>query len=176
MKEGGPDPENNSRLRALIQNAKAANMPKDNIERAIDKSSIAADSNFENIRYEGFGPAKTAIVVLTLTDNKNRSASNIRTIFQKYGGGLGTHGSASHNFLQLGVIKINKEEIEEEIEKSGLNYTIFQCSMCKAVLESGADQKVAESLNDGIVYLMAIPYVLVALIGFLIYYKFFRKT
>ena len=89
-------------------------MPKDNIERAIDKSSIAADSNFENIRYEGFGPAKTAIVVTTLTDNKNRTASNIRTIFQKHGGGLGTQGSASHNFLQLGVIKIDKEEMDEE--------------------------------------------------------------
>ena len=113
-KLGDKNPDMNSRLRSAIQAARSANMPKDNIERAIDKSSIAADSNFENIRYEGFGPAKTAIVVITLTDNKNRSASNIRTIFQKYGGGLGTQGSASHNFLQLGVIKINKEEIEEE--------------------------------------------------------------
>ena len=113
-KLGDKNPDMNSRLRSAIQAARSANMPKDNIERAIDKSSIAADSNFENIRYEGFGPAKTAIVVITLTDNKNRSASNLRTIFQKYGGGLGTQGSASHNFLQLGVIKINKEEIEEE--------------------------------------------------------------
>ena len=113
-KLGDKNPDMNSRLRSAIQAARSANMPKDNIERAIDKSSIAADSNFENIRYEGFGPAKTAIVVITLTDNKNRSASNIRTIFQKYGGGLGTQGSASHNFIQLGVIKINKEEIEEE--------------------------------------------------------------
>ena len=113
-KLGDKNPDMNSRLRSAIQAARSANMPKDNIERAIDKSSIAADTNFENIRYEGFGPAKTAIVVITLTDNKNRSASNIRTIFQKYGGGLGTQGSASHNFLQLGVIKINKEEIEEE--------------------------------------------------------------
>ena len=113
-KLGDKNPDMNSRLRSAIQAARSANMPKDNIERAIDKSSIAADTNFENIRYEGFGPAKTAIVVITLTDNKNRSASNIRTIFQKYGGGLGTQGSASHNFIQLGVIKINKEEIEEE--------------------------------------------------------------
>ena len=113
-KLGDKNPDMNSRLRSAIQAARSANMPKDNIERAIDKSSVAADSNFENIRYEGFGPAKTAIVVITLTDNKNRSASNIRTIFQKYGGGLGTQGSASHNFLQLGVIKINKDEIEEE--------------------------------------------------------------
>ncbi len=113
-KLGDKNPDMNSRLRSAIQAARSANMPKDNIERAIDKSSVAADTNFENIRYEGFGPAKTAIVVITLTDNKNRSASNIRTIFQKYGGGLGSQGSASHNFLQLGVIKINKEEIEEE--------------------------------------------------------------
>ncbi len=113
-KLGEKNPDMNSRLRSAIQAARSANMPKENIERAIDKSSIAADTNFENIRYEGFGPSKTAIVVITLTDNKNRSASNLRTIFQKYGGGLGTQGSASHNFLQLGVIKINKEEVEEE--------------------------------------------------------------
>ena len=113
-KLGDKNPDMNSRLRSAIQAARSANMPKDNIERAIDKSSIAADTNFENIRYEGFGPAKTAIVVTTLTDNKNRTASNIRTIFQKYGGGLGTQGSASHNFLQQGVIKIDKEEIDEE--------------------------------------------------------------
>jgi len=113
-KLGDKNPDMNSRLRSAIQAARSANMPKDNIERAIDKSSIAADSNFENIRYEGFGPSKTAVVVITLTDNKNRTASNVRTIFQKYGGGLGTQGSASHNFLQLGVIKINKEEINEE--------------------------------------------------------------
>jgi len=113
-KLGDKSPDMNSRLRSAIQAARSANMPKDNIERAIDKSSIAADSNFENIRYEGFGPAKTAIVITTLTDNKNRTASNLRTIFQKHGGGLGTQGSASHNFLQLGVIKIDKGEIDEE--------------------------------------------------------------
>ncbi len=113
-KLGDKNPDMNSRLRSAIQAARSANMPKDNIERAIDKSSIAADSNFENIRYEGFGPAKTAIVITTLTDNKNRTASNLRTIFQKHGGGLGTQGSASHNFLQLGVIKIDKGEIDEE--------------------------------------------------------------
>ena len=113
-KLGDKNPDMNSRLRSAIQAARSANMPKDNIERAIDKSSIAADSNFESIRYEGFGPAKTATVVVTLTDNRNRTASSIRTIFQKNGGGLGTQGSASHNFLQMGVIKIKKEEIDEE--------------------------------------------------------------
>ncbi len=113
-KLGDKNPDMNSRLRSAIQAARSANMPKDNIERAIDKSSIAADSNFESIRYEGFGPAKTAVVVITLTDNKNRTASNIRTIFQKYGGGLGTQGSASHNFLQQGIIKVNRKEMNEE--------------------------------------------------------------
>ena len=113
-KLGDKNPDMNSRLRSAIQAARSANMPKENIERAIDKSSIVASSNFENIRYEGFGPAKTATVVVTLTDNRNRTASSIRTIFQKNGGGLGTQGSASHNFLQMGVIKIKKEEIDEE--------------------------------------------------------------
>ena len=129
-KLGDKNPSMNSRLRSAIQAARSANMPKDNIERAIDKSSIAADSNFENLRYEGFGPAKTAIVVTTLTDNKNRTASNIRTIFQKHGGGLGTQGSASHNFLQLGVIKIERQEIDEEkifnlATEAGANDCIF---------------------------------------------------
>tara|TARA_B100000401_G_C52597777_1_gene620412 strand:- start:65 stop:778 length:714 start_codon:yes stop_codon:yes gene_type:complete len=113
-KLGDKNPDMNSRLRSAIQAARSANMPKDNIERAIDKSTVATDSNFENIRYEGFGPGKTAVIVTTLTDNKNRTAANIRTIFQKYGGGLGTQGSASHNFLQQGVIKIQKKDMDEE--------------------------------------------------------------
>ena len=113
-KLGDKNPDMNSRLRSAIQAARYANMPKDNIERAINKSSINANSNFENIRYEGFGPSKTAIIVETLTDNKNRTASNIRLLFQKNGGGLGTHGSASHNFKKAGIIKIGKGEISEE--------------------------------------------------------------
>ena len=113
-KLGDKDPEMNPRLRSAIQAARSANMPKDNIERAIDKSSINTAENFENLRYEGFGPKQIAVIVETLTDNKNRTASNIRTIFQKNGGSLGTKGSASHNFNQLGVIKINREEISEE--------------------------------------------------------------
>ena len=113
-KLGDKDPDLNSRLRSAIQAARSANMPKDNIKRAIDKSSVAADSNFESIRYEGFGPGKTAVIVQALTDNKNRTASSIRTLFQKYGGGLGTQGSASHNFVQQGVIKIDKKEINDE--------------------------------------------------------------
>ena len=114
VKEGGPDPEKNIRLRSAVGSAKSLNMPKDNIERAIDKSSAASSANFENLRYEGFGPKKIAVIVETLTDNKNRTASNVRTIFQKSGGSLGTQGSASHNFKQLGIIKIDKNEISED--------------------------------------------------------------
>ena len=113
-KLGDKDPAINPRLRSAIQAARSANMPKDNIERAIDKSSATTGSNFENLRYEGFGPDKIAVIVETLTDNKNRTASNIRTIFQKNGGSLGTQGSASHNFKQLGIIKIDKKEISDE--------------------------------------------------------------
>ncbi len=113
-KLGDKDPAMNPRLRSAVQAARSANMPKDNIERAIDKSSAATGSNFESLRYEGFGPEKVAVIVETLTDNKNRTASNIRTIFQKAGGSLGTQGSASHNFKQLGVIKIEKKEISND--------------------------------------------------------------
>ncbi len=113
-KLGDKDPDMNARLRSAIQSARSANMPKENIKRAIDKSSANSGENFENMRYEGFGPEKIAVIVEALTDNKNRTASKIRTIFQKNGGSLGTLGSASHNFKQLGVIKIDKNEISEE--------------------------------------------------------------
>ena len=113
-KLGDKDPAMNPRLRSAVQAARSANMPKDNIERAIDKSSAASGANFENLRYEGFGPNKIAVIVETLTDNKNRTASNVRTIFQKSGGSLGTQGSASHNFKQLGIIKIDKNEVSDE--------------------------------------------------------------
>ena len=126
-KLGDKDPDMNARLRSAIQAARSANVPKDNIERAIDKSSVSANENFENLRYEGFGPNKIAVIVETLTDNKNRTASNVRTIFQKHGGSLGTQGSASHNFNQLGVIKVDKKEISDE--------KIFELA-----IESGADE------------------------------------
>ncbi len=126
-KLGDKDPAMNPRLRSAIQAARSANMPKDNIERAIDKSAAASGVNFENLRYEGFGPDKIAVIVETLTDNKNRTASNIRTIFQKSGGSLGTQGSASHNFNQLGIIKIDRNEISDE--------KIFELA-----IESGADE------------------------------------
>mgnify|MGYP003956014341 CR=1 FL=1 len=127
-KLGDKDPDMNSRLRSAIQAAKSANMPKDNIERAIDKSNTNFNENFENLRYEGFGPEKIAVIVETLTDNRNRTASSIRTIFQKYGGNLGTQGSASHNFIQLGVIKIDKKEIgEEEIFELAIDSGAEEC-------------------------------------------------
>ena len=126
-KLGDKDPAMNPRLRSAIQAARSANMPKYNIERAINKSSSNNGSNFENLRYEGFGPDKVAVIVETLTDNKNRTASNIRTIFQKAGGNLGTKGSASHNFTQLGVIKIDKKEISAE-------------KILELAIESGADE------------------------------------
>ena len=113
-KLGDKDPDMNPRLRSAIQAAKSANMPKDNIERAIAKSSINTETNYENLRYEGFGPDKIAVIVEALTDNKNRTASNVRTIFVKNGGNLGTQGSASHNFNQLGIIKVDKKEVSEE--------------------------------------------------------------
>jgi len=113
-KFGDKDPNMNARLRSAIQTARSENMPKENIKRAIDKSSANVDVGFEKLRYEGFGPDKIAVIVETLTENKNRTASNIRTIFQKNGGSLGTQGVASHSFKQLGVIKIDKKEISDE--------------------------------------------------------------
>ena len=124
---GDKDPDMNSRLRSAIQSARSANMPKGNIQKAVEKSKTSTDSNYENIRYEGFGPYRIAVIVETLTNNKNRTASNIRTIFQKNGGSLGTQGSASHNFQQLGVIKIDKPEISED--------KIFELS-----IEAGANE------------------------------------
>ena len=126
-KLGDKDPDMNPRLRSAIQAAKSANMPKDNIERAIAKSSVSTETNYENLRYEGFGPDKIAVIVEALTDNKNRTASNVRSIFVKSGGNLGTQGSASHNFNQLGIIKINKKEISDE--------NIFELA-----IDSGADE------------------------------------
>ncbi len=126
-KLGDKDPAMNPRLRSAIQAARSANMPKDNIDRAIDKSSINTQLNFENLRYEGFGPDKVAVIVEALTDNKNRTASNIRTIFQKAGGSLGSQGSASHNFNKLGIIKIDKKEVSDE-------------RILELAIEAGADE------------------------------------
>jgi YebC/PmpR family DNA-binding regulatory protein len=108
-KLGTPDPEMNPRLRAAVQVARAANMPKDNIERAIKKSQGNIDNSYEFSRYEGFGPGRTGVIIEVLTDNKNRSVSNIRTIFQTFGGLLGETGTVSYQFEQIAQIKIKKE-------------------------------------------------------------------
>ncbi len=113
-KLGDKDPDMNPRLRTAIQAAKQANMPKDNISRAISKSEMSSEKNYENLRYEGFGPFNIAFIIETLTDNKNRSASSIRTVLQKNGGRLGATGSTSHLFYNCGVIHISKEKLSEE--------------------------------------------------------------
>jgi YebC/PmpR family DNA-binding regulatory protein len=113
-KLGDKDPEMNPRLRTAIQAAKQANMPKDNISRSISKSEMSSDKNYENLRYEGFGPFNIAFIIETLTDNKNRSASSIRTVLQKNGGRLGESGSTTHLFYNYGVIHIDKKKCDEE--------------------------------------------------------------
>ncbi len=113
-KLGDKNPDMNPRLRTAIQAAKQANMPKDNILRAINKSEASDNKNYENLRYEGFGPFNTALIIETLTDNKNRSASSIRTILQKNGGRLGETGSTKHMFNNFGIIHIAKDKISEE--------------------------------------------------------------
>ena len=162
-KLGDKDPAMNPRLRSAVQAARSANMPKDNIVRAIDKSSMSNQLNYENLRYEGFGPDRVAVIVETLTDNKNRTASNIRTIFQKSGGSLGTQGSASHNFTQLGVIKIDKKEISDEdilelaIEaganecKSNEEFHEIQCSINDIYnVKKDLEKKISNFISTGI--------------------------
>ena len=112
-KLGSKDPDMNPRLRTAMQAARTANMPKDNIQRAINKSEANKNLNYNSLTYEGFGPEKIAIIIEALTDNRNRTASNIRTIFQKFGGNLGETGVASHQFKQAGIIRINKNKISE---------------------------------------------------------------
>ncbi len=104
-KMGLPDPEMNARLRAAVLAAKAQSMPKDNIQRSIDKASGGEGENYEEIRYEGFGPGGVALIVEALTDNRNRTATNVRTIFSKNGGNLGAGGSVSHGFERMGLIE-----------------------------------------------------------------------
>jgi len=110
-KLGSKDYSMNPRLRSAIQAARVANMPKDNIERAIRKSETNKNLNYNSLTYEGFGPEKISIIIEALTDNKNRTASNIRRIFQKFGGSLGESGVVSHQFKQVGVIRIDKKKI-----------------------------------------------------------------
>jgi YebC/PmpR family DNA-binding regulatory protein len=128
-KLGAKEPGSNPRLRAAIQASREANMPKENITRAISKSEIDVSKNYENLRYEGFGPHNVALIIETLTDNKNRTASNIRTILQKSGGRLGETGSTTHYFFSCGVLQIGKDKIsDEKILELSINTGAKDCS------------------------------------------------
>lgn len=110
VKAGGPDPDANSRLRALMQNAKAANMPKENVERAIKKAISKDEGNYKEVVYEGYAPFGVAIVVETATDNTTRTVANVRSYFNKAGGSLGTSGSLSFLFEHKSVFKVKEKE------------------------------------------------------------------
>ena len=130
-KEGVPDPEMNSKLRLAVNNARAENMPKDNIERAIKKASGADAENYDDVRYEGYGPGGTAVIVEALTDNRNRTGGAIRAAFAKYGGALGETGSVSFSFSKIGEI----------------TYPLTAGSgdaMLEAAIEAGADDVVSD--------------------------------
>lgn len=115
-KSGTPDPEQNASLRMVVEKAKAANMPKDNIQKAIDKAKGAGDAeNYDQIRYEGYGPCGVAVIVDCLTDNKNRTASFVRSTFTKKGGNLGTDGSVSYMFERKGSIVIPNTYSEDDV-------------------------------------------------------------
>ena len=165
-KLGSKDPDMNPRLRSAIQTARTANMPKDNIERAINKSELNKDINYNSIVYEGFGPEKIAVIVEALTDNKNRTASNIRSIFQKNGGNLGSSGVASHQFKQAGVIRINKNIISDnEILELAISAGAEDCSsndLCHEIItlkenfykvKTEIEKKIQEFISSGIEWL-----------------------
>jgi YebC/PmpR family DNA-binding regulatory protein len=133
-KMGLPDPDANARLRAAIIAARAQSMPKDNIQRSIDKASAGDAENYEEIRYEGFGPGGVAIIVEALTDNRNRTATNIRTAFSKNGGNLGASGSVAHGFERLGLIEYPASAGDED-------------KVMEAAIEAGADD--VQSDEDG---------------------------
>ncbi len=133
-KSGLPDPAMNARLRAAVLAARAGGMPKDNIERSISKASASDGANYEEVRYEGFGPGGVSLIIETLTDNRNRTATNVRTIVAKNGGNLGASGSVSHSFERLGLISYPA--------KAGSADAIFD-----AALEAGADD--VQSSEDG---------------------------
>jgi YebC/PmpR family DNA-binding regulatory protein len=125
-KMGMPDPDMNPRLRAAVNAAKAQSMPKDNIQRAIDKASGGDAENYEEIRYEGYGPGGVALIVEALTDNRNRTATNVRTAFAKNGGNLGASGAVSHGFERLGLIEYPASAGDEE-------------TVLEAAIEAGAE-------------------------------------
>jgi YebC/PmpR family DNA-binding regulatory protein len=131
---GAPDPDMNARLRAAVNAAKAQSMPKDNIQRSIDKASASDAENYEDIRYEGFGPGGVSLVVEALTDNRNRTATNVRTAFSKNGGNLGASGSVTHGFARLGLIEYPASAGDAE-------------KLFEAAIEAGAED--VESDEDG---------------------------
>ncbi|MCL6741953.1 YebC/PmpR family DNA-binding transcriptional regulator [Sphingomonas sp. RB56-2] len=133
-KMGLPDPDMNARLRAAVLAAKAQSMPKDNIQRSIDKASASDAENYEEVRYEGFGPGGVSIIVEALTDNRNRTATNVRTAFSKNGGNLGASGSVSHGFDRMGLIEYPASAGDEE-------------KILDAAIEAGADD--VQSDEDG---------------------------
>lgn len=133
-KMGMPDPDMNPRLRLAVNAAKAQSMPKDNIQRAIDKASMAGGEDYEEVRYEGYGPGGVALIVEALTDNRNRTATNVRTAFSKNGGNLGSEGSVSHGFERKGLIEYPASAGDEE-------------KVLEAAIEAGADD--VESSEDG---------------------------
>ncbi len=134
VKEGGADPENNSRLRDVIAKAKANNMPNDTIERGIKKAAgDIGNVNYEEVTYEGYGPNGTAIIVKALTDNKNRTASNVRNAFTKGSGSVGTQGCVSYMFDEKGQIIISKEEMDDN------NIEIEADDIMMLALDAGAE-------------------------------------
>lgn len=133
-KMGMPDPDMNPRLRLAVNAARAQSMPKDNIQRAIDKASMAGGEDYIEIRYEGYGPGGVALIVEALTDNRNRTATNVRTAFSKNGGNLGSEGSVSHGFERRGLIEYSAAAGDEE-------------KVLEAAIEAGADD--VESSEDG---------------------------
>ncbi|MEO1969532.1 MAG: YebC/PmpR family DNA-binding transcriptional regulator [Sphingomonadaceae bacterium] len=133
-KMGMPDPDMNPRLRLAVNAAKAQSMPKDNIQRAIDKATANEGDDYEEVRYEGYGPGGVALIVEALTDNRNRTATNVRTAFSKNGGNLGSEGSVSHGFERLGLIEYPASAGSED-------------KVLEAAMEAGADD--IESSEDG---------------------------
>lgn len=133
-KMGLPDPDANARLRAAVLAARAQSMPNDNIKRAIDKAAGADTENYEEIRYEGFGPGGVSLIIEALTDNRNRTATNVRTAVSKNGGNLGAGGSVSHGFDRMGLITYPAS--------AGNADTVFE-----AALDAGADD--VQSSDDG---------------------------
>ena len=125
IKAGGPDPSNNSKLRDLIAKAKANNVPNDNIQRTIKKFSESNDINYEEITYEGYGPSGVAVIVETTTDNRNRTAGNVRAWFNKYGGNMGQNGCVAFMFEEKGTIRILDED--EEIDEDKIMEDALEC-------------------------------------------------